>query len=262
MNEKNFLGGSSSPNTEPASLFMLSCALLTREESKPGGPAPNRPIQGPAETPFSAKVDGCLRNVLAAFTRPSSIEDLVLHLSEHDLELFRRFAQSDNATVRYKIYRTDRDFLLMSVGRFDSRGKDTLPVGPEFRHGNQGQMGRNPGYYHFTFSYTAGEPGTAGEMAGIYKQLAMGFQKYATILTYSAGMYYDLAERLAGAEFYDLVRSTDGARRKMELESKRNEFLDAYLAWKSQHTEAARRRMQLVAKDLRNLDPTFSYRPF
>jgi hypothetical protein len=33
------------------------------------------------------------------------------------------------------------------------------------------------------------------------------------------------------------------------LETKQNEFLDAYLAWKKQRNEAARDRMQLIAED-------------
>jgi hypothetical protein len=45
------------------------------------------------------------------------------------------------------------------------------------------------------------------------------------------------------------------------LETKRNEFLDAYLAWKKQHDEAARERMQAIARDLKSLDPSFHFEP-
>lgn len=271
MKEKDFLGSPSNPSTDSASLFMLNCTLFTREQATPCGAAPGDAIPEQAEpgqtdsaqtdTPFDAKIDRYLNGLLAAFSRPPCIEDLVLRLADHDLEMFRRFVRSESASLRYKIYKTERDFLLMSVGRFGPRGREALPAGPEFKHGNQGQMGKNPGYYHFTFSYCAAEPRTSGKLAEIYKQLAMGFQKYSTILTYSAGMYYDLGERLAEAEFYNLSRSTDATRKRLVLEIKRNEFLDAYLAWKREHTEAAKRRMQLVADDLRTLDPGFTFRP-
>jgi hypothetical protein len=122
-------------------------------------------------------------------------------------------------------------------------------------------MGRNQGFYHFAFSYSTGDRGTPGEIAEACKQLSMGFEKYSTILTYSAGMYYDLGERLAQAEVYKLTRATEATRRRSALERKRNEFLDAYLAWKRQRDEAARDRMRLVAEDLRSLDPSFTFKP-
>jgi len=236
---------------EPASLFMLNCLLFTREET----------ISDPGVDRYARKVDGYLTSLLAAFSNPANVEHLTPHLAEYDLEVFRRLKHSDDATVRYTIYKTHRDFLLLSIGRFDKGGEEALPAGPEFKQGNQGQMGSNKGYYHFAFSYSTGEPGTPGEMAEVFKQLSMGFEKYSTILTYSAGMYYDLGERLAEAEVYDLTRATEANRRRSALERKRNEFLDAYLTWKKQRNEAARDRMRLVAEDLRSLDPGFTFKP-
>ncbi|MFC1799523.1 hypothetical protein ACFL2Z_01240 [Candidatus Eisenbacteria bacterium] len=256
MKPKNSSYNSSNSNSEPGSLFMLNCTLFTREEAMQATGTPDT-----GADLFTRKVDGYLTGLLAAFTKPSNVEHLVPHLADHDIDLFRRLIRSDDATVKYRIYRTQRDFLLLSIGRFDALGENSLPAGPEYRQGNQGQMGRNEGYYHFTFSYRAGEPGTPGELAEVYKQLAMGFQKYSTILTYSAGMYYDLGERLAEAEFYNLTRSTDAAWRKSMLETKRNEFLDAYLVWKKQQDEAARNRMRSIAKDLKSLDPSFNFNP-
>ncbi len=261
MKEKDFLSSSFKPNTESASLFMLNFTLLTREEPGQCGDMSGNEAYEPRNDPFASKVDRYLTGVLAAFSKPSSVEQLLLRLSDHDIEIFRRFVQSGDTTMRYRIYRTERDFLLISIGKFDAPGRDALPVGPEFKHGDQGQMGRNPGYFHFIFSYCALDPVTPGELAEVYKQLGMGFKKYSTILTYSAGMYYDLGERLKEAEFYNLARSSDASRRRAVLETKRNEFLDAYLAWKKQHTEAARKRVRLLAADLRTLDPGFKFKP-
>jgi hypothetical protein len=253
---------STGPNSGPDSLFMLNCTLFTREENAKDSPRPeagSSPETGADR--FTRKVDGYLTGLLAAFTKPTNVEHLVPSLAEYDVDLFRMLMSSDEATVKYKIYRTGRDFLLLSIGRFNHLAGNSLPASPEYRHGNQGQMGRNSGYYHFTFSYRAGDPGTPDEAARVYKQLSMGFQKYSTILTYSAGMYYELGDRLADAEFYNLTRSKSAARKRAMLETKRNEFLDAYLAWKKKHSEAARKRMRSIAEDLRSLDPGFTFKP-
>lgn len=213
MKDQDIFNSPLNPNSESAPLFMLNCLLFTREETMQAtgtpGPLPNR---------FAGKVDGYLTGLLAAFSDPSNVEHLAPHLAGYDLEVFRRLKHSDDATVRYTVYKTQRDFLLLSIGRFDERGKEALPAGPEFKQGSQGQMGSNKGYYHFAFSYCSGEPGTPGEIAEVYKQLSMGFEKYSTILTYSAGMYYDLGERLAEAEVYNLTRATGARLRRSALE--------------------------------------------
>ena len=274
MKPKNNSYNSTGSSSGPGSLFMLNCILFTREETTQNTSGPDagsssdtRSSSDTGSSPdtradrFTRKVDGYLTGLLAAFSKPANVEHLVPHLADHDIDLFRRFNRSEDATVKYRIYRTHRDFLLLSVGRFDALGQNAPPARREYRHGSQGQMGRNEGYYHFSFSYRAGEPGTPGELAEVYKQLSMGFQKYSTILTYSAGMYYDLDERLGEAEFYNLTRSTDAAWKRSMLESKRNEFLDAYLAWKKQPDETARDRMRAIAEDLRSLDPGFDFNP-
>ena len=232
---------------------------IAREDAESATGAGSAPNAG--ADPFTRKVEDYLTGLLAAFSKPANVEHLVPYLADHDIDLFRRLNRSEDATVKYRIYRTHRDFLILSVGRFDALAEDSPPADPEYRQGSQGQMGRNEGYYHFTFSYRAGAPGTPGELGEVYKQLLMGFQKYSTILTYSAGMYYDLGERLAEAESYNLTRSTDAAWKKSMLETKRNEFLDAYLAWKKRHDETARDRMRAIAEDLRLLDPGFNFEP-
>lgn len=251
MKEQDLFHNSFNSSGKPASLFMLNCMLFTCEEAIPDAGV-NR---------YARKVDGYLTSLLATFSNPSHVEHLTPRLTGYDLDVFRRLKNSDDATVKYTIYKTERDFLLLSIGKFDERGEKALPPDPEFKHGDQGQMGCNKGYYHFTFSYCTGDPVTPGEMAEIYKQLSMGFEKYSTILTYSAGMYFDLAERLADAEVYNLTRATEATRRRLVLERKRNEFLDAYLAWKKVRDQASRDRMRLIAEDLRSLDPGFTFKP-
>jgi hypothetical protein len=235
---------------------MMNCTLFTREEEAGGQGKSNRDIER-----FARKVSGCQTGLLAAFSKPSNVEHLVPQLNDIDIELFRRFLKSKDATLNYVIYRTDRDFLVMSVGRFDRAGQDSLPAGPRFRHGEQGQMGKNPGYYHFTFSYRTGDSERPEEITEVLRQLSRGLQKYSTILTYSAGMCFDIVERMAGADMHDLRRSKNATRRRTILETKRNAFLDAYLMWKRRRTEDARSLMELAAEDLRTCDPSFNFNP-
>ena len=230
---------------------MLNCLLLTR-------------VQNDLETDDSAfeqEVNVYLANLLTAFTKPSYIECLRPYLSDHDIELFTRLKNSNDARLKYTIYKANADFLLFSIGVFDSAGESSIPLGPEFRHGHQGQMGKGKTYYHFAFSYSKRVPGVADTMTEVLEQLAKGFEKYVTILTYLRGEYFDIVKRLSDGEIYHLMRSVEASGRRLRLERKQNEFLDAYMDWKNHHTETAKRRVMVLAEELRGLDPAFKYKP-
>jgi hypothetical protein len=235
----------------PTFFFMLNCLLLTR-------------VQNDLETDDSAfeqEVNVYLANLLTAFANPAYTECLRPYLSEHDIELFERLKNSNDARLKYTIYKANADFLLFSIGVFDSAGEQSIPLGPQFRHGHQGQMGKGQTYYHFAFSYSKRVPGVAETMTEVLDQLAKGFDKYVTILTYLRGEYFDIVKRLSDGEIYHLLRSVEASGKRIRLERKQNEFLDAYMAWKNHHTAKAKQRVMVLAEELRSLDPNFNYKP-
>jgi len=251
MGDRNYYFDMKDKHKEPTFFFMLNCLLLTR-------------IQNDLESDdsvFEQEVNVYLANLLTAFTNPSYIECLRPYLSEHDMELFTRLKNSNDARLKYTIYKANADFLLFSIGVFDSVGEHSVPLGPQFKHGHQGQMGKGQTYYHFAFSYSKRVPGVADTMTEVLEQLAKGFEKYVTILTYLRGEYFDIVKRLSGGEIYHLMRSVEASGKRLRLEKKQDEFLDAYIDWKSHHTERAKRKVMVLAEELRGLDPSFKYRP-
>jgi len=98
-------------------------------------------------------------------------------------------------------------------------------------------------------------------MTEVLDQLSKGFDKYVTILTYLRGEYFDIVKRLSDGEIYHLLRSVEASGRRLRLERKQDEFLDAYLEWKKRGTERAKKKVVVLAEELRGLDPTFKYKP-
>jgi hypothetical protein len=236
---------------ESTFLLMLNCLLLTRAKND----------LDEKENRFEEEVNVYLANLLTAFSEPSYIERLRPYLSEHDLEVFRRLRHSNDARLKYTIYKANADFLLFSIGLFDAAGEASVPLGPEFKHGHQGQMGRGQTYYHFAFSYSQRVPGLGSTITEVLEQLSKGFEKYVTILTYVRGEYFDIVKRLSDGEIYHLMRSVEATGKRERLERKQNEFLDAYADWMNHRTEEAKTRVILVAKELRAIDPSFTYKP-
>jgi hypothetical protein len=236
---------------EPTFFFMLNCLLLTRVKND---------LES-SDNQFEQEINVYLANLLTAFANPSYIERLRPYLSEHDIEVFRRLERSNDARLKYTVYKANADFLLFSIGVFDSAGEKSLPLGPEFRHGHQGQMGKAQTYYHFAFSYSKRLPAVGDTVAEVLEHLSKGFEKYVTILTYLRGEYFDIVQRISNGEIYHLTRSVEATGRRMRLERKQNEFLDAYMDWKSLGTDEAKGRVVSVAEELRSLDPAFTYKP-
>ena len=251
MDNQNFYYDLKDKNRAPTFFLMLNCLLLTRAKNDFG--------QG--ENRFEEEVNVYLANLMTAFSNPSYVERLRPHLSEHDIEVFRRLKNSSDARLKYTIYKANADFLLFSIGLFDAAGEASLPLGPEFKHGHQGQMGRGQTYYHFAFSYSKRVPGLGNTITEVLEKLAKGFEKYVTILTYVRGEYFDIVKRISDGEIYHLMRSVEATGKRMQLERKQNEFLDAYLDWRNQGTEESRGRVILVAEELRSIDPSFNYKP-
>lgn len=236
---------------QPTFFFMLNCLLMTRAETN----------DLDQEDGFEQEVNVYLANLLAAFANPSYIEKLKPYLSEYDIEVFRRLQNSNDARLKYTIYKANADFLLFSIGIFDGCNDKFLPTAARYHHGQQGQMGRGQTYYHFAFSYSQRIPDLGQTIPRVLEHLSKGFEKYVTILSYLRGEYFDIIERLSQGEIYHLMRSVEASGKRMKLESKQNEFLDAYLTWKKLGTEEAHLRVKALAEELRNLDPTFTYRP-
>jgi hypothetical protein len=251
MNEQHSYFDLKDNQKEPTFLFMLNCVLFTRVKND---------IEA-GDNRFEEEVNVYLANLLTAFSKPSYIENLRPYLSDHDIEVFRRLERSNDARLKYTIYKANADFLLFSIGVFDSAGETSFPLGPEFRHGHQGQMGRGQTYYHFAFSYSKRVPGVGGTISEVLEQLSRGFEKYVTILTYLRGEYFDIVQRLSDGEIYHLLRSVEESGKRHRLERKQNEFLDAYMNWRNAGTEEARSRVVSIAEELHSLDPTFTYKP-
>jgi hypothetical protein len=243
---------------EHAVFTMLNCLILTcgadvRRPSKTGG--------RPSRSRFEEEVHVYLESLRKALADPPSTERLTPYLFEYDIEALRRLRRSGNARLRYTILSAPSTALIVSLGVFDSAGEGAVPCGPKFKHGSQGQMGRGEAYYHFAFSYADRVADVGAAVRGLDQALTTGLTKFATILAYSIGAPFALADRLDDGDVYQFVRTTEGACRQIRIERKQDEFLDAYLVWRQCRSEEAKKQVLLRADELHKIDPGFTYAP-
>jgi hypothetical protein len=164
------------------------------------------------------------------------------------------------------IHRTEDDVLVTTVGFFQNDDPGSYSKEPEYTNGKQGQMGRGETHFRFAFTFTHRVSHLEEAIGDVLKQLATGFDKYVTIVSYLQGEPYNLERRFAGAEVYVLDRSVEESLKKLKIKLKQDEFLDAYLKLKDASDmragyEDLKHRVDLLAAELRRLDPSFTFDP-
>jgi hypothetical protein len=234
----------------------LNCLLLTRYGDE----------KTATREAFKDEVDIYISSLMAAFNNPARAEHLKPYLNEPDLDLFRRLQRASDARVKYVIYRTEDDLLVTTVAFFDNADPDSYSREPERTNGKQGQMGRGETHFRFAYTYSHLVADVDEAIGGVLDAIATGFDKYVTIVTYLQGEPYNLERRFKDAEVYVLDRSIEESIKQLKIKIKQNEFLDAYLKLKDASDmrpgyDDLKHRVDLLAAELRELDPSFTFDP-
>ncbi len=216
---------------------------------------------------YDEDVNVYLAHLLDSLIQPENMERARRYLSPYDTEVFRKLSQSKDARLKYTIYKTNADFLLISLGIFDSpEGVITDTVGSSGRSTTSSvrpRKRRSAAAGPITASRTpTARWSTAGPRGSprCSEKLSVGFDKYLRILAHMRGEYLDLLKRLSSGEIYHLERVANDEQRQDSLKEKQDQFLDLYLDWKKTGEADLRTRMDEMIKEIRSLDPKFNFK--
>ena len=178
-------------------------------------------------------------------------------------------SESRDARLKYMLYKTNADFLLVSLGIFDNPdlhladGLPSPPATPERLHlrpSEEAHIGRGRTYYRFAYSYSQQLHGRNQAVSEVLEKLSQGFDKYLRILAHMRGEYLDLLRRLSRGEIYHLERVVNESQREQDVRSKQDRLLDLYLEWKQAPLDGElRNRMQQLVTEIREMDPEFRF---
>ena len=237
-----------SRDLQPTYYFMINCLLYSRMET---GLVSNQDC-------YDEDVNVYLAHLLHSFINPEYVEQSRRFLSKYDTDVFRRLSGSTDARLKYQIYKTNADFLLVSIGIFDSpqlAGGTRARVQPS----EEAYIGRGKTYYHFAYTYAQQMHRRNAGVSDVLEKLSTGFEKYLRILSHMRGEYLDLMKRFSQGEVYHLERSIDEHSQKERLRLKQDELLELYSAWKSAPTPAAVEDMARVVGEIKQLNPSFRF---
>lgn len=249
MNPRHYVDlKDSSRDLQPTYYFMINCLLYSRMET---GLVSNQDC-------YDEDVNVYLAHLLHSFINPEYVEQSKRFLSKYDIDVFRRLATSTDSHLKYQIYKTNADFLLVSIGIFDNptvAGSARARLQPS----EEAYIGRGKTYYHFAYTYAQQMHRKNAGVSEVLEKLSTGFEKYLRILSHMRGEYLDLVKRFSQGEVYHLERSVDEHSQQELLRVKQDELLELYSAWRNAPTDATVESLERVVGEIRQINPAFKF---
>ncbi len=246
-----------SRDLKPTYYFMMKCLLYSRMET---GLVSNKDY-------YDEDVNVYIAHLLNSFIKPDYVRRASKYLSKYDTEVFGRLAESKDARLKYTLYKTNADFLLVSLGIFnnpvgmDPENASTLlsPAKKLYQPSEEAYVGRGKTYYRFAYTYSQQIHDPHAAITEVMEKLSVGFEKYLRILSHMRGEYFNLMDRLSRGEIYHLERSLDESKKTEDLRTKQDDFLDLYMEWKANPTEETRAKVEALVAEIKELDPSFTF---
>ena len=244
------LGPGGTREVEPTFFFMMNCLLYSRLES--GNPS--------NQTYYDEDVNVYLANLLTSFMNPEHHERTKKYLSRYDSDLFDKVQRSSDVRLKYTIYKTNADFLLISIGIFRNPDGSRPGAKDAFMKDNEEvYMGRAKAYYQFAYSYSQSMFRKATAISEVLEKLSRGFEQYVDILSYMRGEYFNILERLSSGDVYHLERAIDRAESDRELRELQDQFLDLYSDYMKSKQPELKEQLRELARKIQKLDESFRF---
>jgi hypothetical protein len=249
MNPRHYVDlKDSSRDLQPTYYFMINCLLYSRMET---GLVSNQDC-------YDEDVNVYLAHLLHSFINPEYVEQSKRFLSKYDSDVFRRLSNSTDARLKYQIYKTNADFLLISIGVFDNPAIAGA-VRTRLQPSEEAYIGRGKTYYHFAYTYSQQMHRKNAGVSEVLEKLSTGFEKYLRILSHMRGEYLDLMKRLSNGEVYHLERSIDEHQQQELLRVKQDELLELYSVWRDTKSAECEENLERVVGEIRQLNPGFKF---
>jgi hypothetical protein len=235
---------------EPDFFFMMNCLMYSRLET--GHPS-NQDF-------YDEDVNMYLASLLTSFMNPEYHARAKKYLSRYDTNLFNKIQDSADVRLKYTIYKTNADFLLISIGVFKNP-EGTRPGSKDgmFKDNEEAYMGRGKAYYQFAYSYSQTMFKKPTAVSDVLEKLSRGFEQYVQILSHMRGEYFNILDRLGHGDIYHLERSIDRFESNKALKKLQDEFLDKYSEYLESKNPQLKQDLKALAKKIQRVDESFRF---
>ena len=220
------------------------------------------------QTENDEDVNVYLAQLMHSFGDAEFLKQTAPFLHRCDTDVFSRIESSKDPYTKYRVYKTNADFLLISVGLFGNTGQYLLGQEPGTGKGRRSwdpshldTMGRGQSYYQLAHSYSLQVNRRHPAVSDVLAKLARGFDRYVQILTHLRSEYMHLIQELSRGEVYHLEQCIRDQQNQAALMDAHDVFLDAYAEWKRTGSDSNFQALEKAVESVRALDPGFDFNP-
>ncbi len=229
--------------------YMMNNLLYSRLES---GLPPN-------DEYYDEDVNVYLANLLTSIVYPKYHESMAKYIIPYDSVLFENVASTCDPRMKYIIYKSNADFLILSIGIFNNPKMNRAGSVPYMNIPEKAFIGRGKAYYSMAHSYAMEVFRGNTAIGDVLGKLSQHFEKYIKILSFLRSEYFNLYSRISNGELYHLERSIDLIDNEKKLGSLYDEFLDIFSDYKKNKTAELKKQLDEVGSSIRNIDPSFKF---
>jgi len=192
-------------------------------------------------------VNAYLAGVLVSYIDPIYLAYVAEVVSQYDFDIVKAVEHAQDRVAVYRIYKVNADDLLVHLGLFSRVWRE-----------EQGRVGRMRQYYTMASQYQRRIYGRMTAVGEVQTKLAIGPERYLDILTQARSDYLHLMDKMGSKEFAEFKRKMEEYEKRLPIQSKQDELLDAFSACLKDPTNLElRERLMTLIKEMQRLDPTF-----
>jgi len=200
--------------------------------------------------------------VLRELARPDGLARYEHYFTDTSFQLAERVTQSASRRDLLALYRTNADYILLSLGLFDRTSVGRAGRGQGVHGKRRDIESRGTHYYHLASAQAEALYGRDGELTRIMGTLATHFPGYCHALRVFGSNAAGLVRRWTRGEEYHLLRDVEEMARSARIRRRWEHLLETYAAWKRRGSAHTRARLVRAAQLLESDDPNFSWQRF
>jgi len=177
---------------------------------------------------YDEDVNIYIANLLTSISNSEYHKRLIKYVTPYDQTLNELINNISDPREKYVAYKSNADFLLISLGIFDNPKRMKPNSMPHMSLSPKTYIGRGKIYYELAQSYLYKTSGRKSAISDVLGKLAQRFEDYARVLSVLKGKYFNFYKQITPGEMYHLEQSVLKFKKSDNLTKLHNSFLDVY----------------------------------
>lgn len=211
------------------------------------------------EKVYDEDVNVYLAHLLFASALADYQELVHRYLSLNSSDLMCAVDKNEDKVVRYFIYKVNADYLLVHLSVFHDL---VPPPAPSFKKPECQWVEIGQSYYDHASHYNHQIYRKQTAVGDVLEKLSHHFEDYKKILEVVSNEFFHFIKKMESLELRDESRNDQlaGLIHALDLEQKRNEFLDLYGEYLKTKSTQLVAPLGRLSDEIKALDPTFGFR--